>query len=224
MMDQPDLAADHHQRALAGLARINWISLSDGILWRPLRRLAAEHNGRPLRVLDIATGGGDVPIRLSERARRAGLAMEFAGADISPVALGYARNQARARGASVDFFQTDVLRDPLPTGYDALISSLFLHHLSTGDAAWLLGHMAKAARRVVLINDLIRSPVGYLLARSVPRVLTSSPVVHVDSVRSVAAAFTMPEALALAQQAGLHGATIGWRWPFRYLLSWRRQP
>src|SRR6266481_1806094 len=84
IMDQPGLEVAAHQEALLGLARINWISGVAGSLWKPIRRLAEERQGQPLRVLDIATGGGDVPIRLSALARRAGLPIQFAGADVSP--------------------------------------------------------------------------------------------------------------------------------------------
>jgi hypothetical protein len=73
-----------------------------------------------------------------------------------------------------------------------------------------------------LINDLERRPLGLWLARYGGRLLSSSPVVHVDGPRSVEGAFTLAEARGLAEQAGLHGATIVRRWPFRYLLAWRR--
>jgi hypothetical protein len=60
------------------------------------------------------------------------------------------------------------------------------------------------------------------LAHVAGRILTTSDVVHVDGPRSVEGAFTMEEARALAERAGLHGATVRWRWPFRYLLKWDR--
>src|SRR5580765_3672542 len=91
IMDQPGLETAAHQEALRGLARINWISRSDAILWKPIRRLAEEKGRQPLRVLDLATGGGDVPIRLHRRAVRAGLSITFAGADFSATAIEHAR-------------------------------------------------------------------------------------------------------------------------------------
>jgi hypothetical protein len=45
-----------------------------------------------------------------------------------------------------------------------------------------------------------------------------------DGPLSVRAAFTIAEARQLAEEAGLHGAAISWRWPFRFLLQWRRAP
>ena len=72
VMDQPDLDLARHLLALRGLERINFWSGSAGILW-PTVRTALRQAGRPLRLLDVATGAGDVPIRLWQRARRAGL-------------------------------------------------------------------------------------------------------------------------------------------------------
>jgi 2-polyprenyl-3-methyl-5-hydroxy-6-metoxy-1,4-benzoquinol methylase len=223
IMDQPGLESARHQTALLGLARINQISGSDRILWRPIERLARQHPAARLRVLDIATGGGDVPVRLCQRARRAGLAIDFAGADISSTAIDCARARAQHDGADVEFFHLDALAQSLPAGYDILTSSLFLHHLETPQAIDLLRHMGQAAGSMVLINDLVRSRMGYLLAWVGTRVLSRSPVVHADGPLSVCAAFTIVEARKLAEQAGLHGATVGWRWPCRFLLEWRRQ-
>jgi hypothetical protein len=82
--------------------------------------------------------------------------------------------------------------------------------------------MADAAERLVLINDLRRHPWGLFLAHFAGNVLSRSPVVRVDAVRSVRAAFTLEEARALAADAGISGAVVSRRWPCRYLLSWRR--
>jgi hypothetical protein len=47
-------------------------------------------------------------------------------------------------------------------------------------------------------------------------------VVHFDGPASVAGAFTQAEARELAERAGLRGAEVAARWPFRWLLTWRR--
>jgi hypothetical protein len=122
----------------------------------------------------------------------------------------------------VRFFVLDALADPLPSDYDVVTCSLFLHHLDDAEAIELLRRMAAAARRLVLVNDLVRSRTGLTLAYVATRLLTLSPVVHVDGPLSVRAAYTPPEALELARQAGMQGATIQRKWPFRFLLGWRQ--
>jgi hypothetical protein len=63
---------------------------------------------------------------------------------------------------------------------------------------------------------------GYMLACLGTHVLTSSPVVHEDGPQSVRAAFTIPEARQLAEQAGWNEPAIAWHWPCRFLLQSRR--
>ncbi len=222
VMDQPDLDPRLHAQALQGLARLNFWSGSARILWPPLAALARRLRPRPLRVLDLATGGGDVPVRLWRRASRAGLDVEIEGCDVSPVALRQAGACADRAGALVHFFTLDVLTEPIPAGYDAVVCSLFLHHLEEDEACELLRRMAAAARHLVLVNDLERCWPGLALAHLATRLLTTSAVVHTDGPRSVARAFTRAEAQALAERAGLHGATVHRCWPFRYLLAWSR--
>jgi Methyltransferase domain len=221
VMDQPGLDPGRHRQALRGLGRINFWSGSAGTLWPPLAALARA-SPRPVRALDLATGGGDVPIRLWHRARRAGLPLTVEGCDVSPVAVEHATRQAERRGAGVRFFVADALAGDLPGGYEAVFCSLFLHHLTEEQAAGLLRRMAAAAGRLVLVNDLVRGRAGLLLARVGTRLLSRSPVVHVDGPRSVEGAFTIAEARALAERAGLAGATVERRWPCRFLLNWVR--
>jgi len=222
IMEQPDLKPAHHVQALRGLSRVNFFSHSAGILWPPLRALARELRPRPLRVLDLATGGGDVPLRLWQHAHRAGLELELAGCDVSSLAVNHARNEAVRQGADVSFFVHDVWQGEPLIGYDVVMCSLFLHHQDDAGARALLRRMADMAGRLVLVNDLIRDPLHLLLAHLGTRLLTTSYVVHFDGPRSVEAAFTMAEARQLAEESGLRGATVAWRWPFRFLLAWRR--
>jgi SAM-dependent methyltransferase len=221
-MDRPDLPAAVHEHALDGLARLNRFSGSDRNLWRPIHRLASEGPERPLRILDVACGAGDVLVGLARRARRAGIALDLHGIDFSPTAIDHARRRASAAGESIHLTVADALAGPLPDGFDIVTCSLFLHHLGDDHAVDLLRRMAAATHRLVLVNDLRRTAPGWLLAATACRLLTRSPVVHVDGPLSVARAFTAPEALALAGRAGLHGATVERRWPFRFLLTWDR--
>jgi 2-polyprenyl-3-methyl-5-hydroxy-6-metoxy-1,4-benzoquinol methylase len=229
LLDQPGLAPARHAHALRGLARINLLSGSARILWPPLLALGERLRPGPLRLLDVATGAGDVPIRLWRRARAAGLDWQISGCDLSPVAVDHARERAARGGAAVTFFTHDALNGPPLTGYDAVTCSLFLHHLDDEDAVRLLRRMAglgdappSSGPHLVLVNDLARSLTGWALAYVGTRLLSTSGVVHTDGPLSVEGAYTPEEARALAERAGLHGARVVRRWPCRFLLSWSR--
>jgi 2-polyprenyl-3-methyl-5-hydroxy-6-metoxy-1,4-benzoquinol methylase len=185
-------------------------------MMRRYRRTA----GAPLSVLDVACGGGDLLIELARHAKRAGVDVAWSGCDISPTALDHARSAASKAGVTIAFYAHDVIAEPLEKTYSFVSSTLFLHHLRRPDAVRLLENVRGAASEAVFIDDLLRSRRGYLLAWLGCRLLSRSPVVHFDGPASVRAAFTPAEAIQLADEAGLHGATIRTHWPCRYLMEW----
>lgn len=222
LMDQPDLDRQLHLAALGGLRRINAISRSAKILWPSIAE-AAKLSTEPLRVLDLACGSGDNVLSLAQRARREQQFVEVRGCDVSTVAITAARRSAESQGFDPsNYFQLDVLREPLPSGFHVIMCSLFLHHLSREDAIYLMRKMAEATKRLVLICDLRRTWRGLGLAWAGSRLLTRSPIVHVDAVRSVAAAFAESEIEAIKIEAGLDGGVVSRHWPQRWLLLWRK--
>ena len=220
-MDDEALAAPLHDDALRGLRRINALSFTARAFWIPILDFARDA-GRPIRVLDIATGGGDAPIAMSRFARKAGVAVSISGCDKSPTALEFAARRAKELGADVSFFRLDILAESIPDPYDVIVNSLFLHHLDPDDVVRVLIKMQTA--RMALVSDLRRSGGGLILAYLATRVLSRSPVVHTDGPRSVRAAYTLPEMRQLAQQSGMAEFSLEGQWPCRQLLKWIRPP
>jgi len=222
LMDQPGLDPELHAEALVGLRRINAVSRSAACLFEPIRALARvlPPNAAPLRLLDVACGGGDLALDLAALAQRHGLALAVEGCDISPQAVALAQARARERTLEASFFVSDVLKDPLPDRFDVMVSSLFLHHLDTAEAETLLARLAAGSRRLLLISDLLRTPLGYGLAWAGTRLLSRSRIVHIDGLLSVRGAFQLAEVAAMAERAGLDGVDLRRCWPERYLLRW----
>lgn len=223
LMDDPDLDARTHRQALRGLARINAASRTVSDVWRQLRRCLGKIGLPRARVLDLATGGGDLAIGLARRAQRAGFALEVVASDISPLALEVTSQRARALGVIVHTRRFDALNDVWPDDFDVIVSSLFLHHLTDHDASELLQRAGSRVRHVLIMTDLRRTCAGLVLAHVGVRILSRSRVVHTDGPQSVRAAFTMNELRAVARHAGLEDAEISSAWPQRQRLLWMRR-
>ncbi|MFM8735778.1 MAG: methyltransferase domain-containing protein [Pirellulales bacterium] len=228
LMDDPAIAEADHLHALSALARINAVSRTAARLAAAVVRLLPDEPGEPTRppftVVDVASGGGDVTIGLARRLARAAAgrtSLRVVGVDISPRAVERARMAARKSGADVAFEARDVLAEGLPP-CDAAVSSLFLHHFDDDHARRLLESMATAARRGIVVSDLVRSRLGLGLAVVGTTLLSTSRIARVDGPLSVRAARTPAEYRRLFDAAGLQEATIRRVWPERVEIVWRR--
>lgn len=222
-MDEPGLDAPRHVRALDALGRANAVSRTAASLWPFIRSGARAASPRPLRVLDLACGGGHVIVSLARRAARHGIPVEWIGWDVSAASVEYARTLAvRRRVKGVRFEAGDALRGQMPDDVDVALCTLFLHHMEDADAVTLLRKMKAAARMGVAVSDLRRTSLGAMFTWVACHTLSASDVFRIDGRRSIRAAFTTGEARRLAAEAGLEGALVSHVWPQRWLLEWRR--
>lgn len=222
LMDDPALDSTSHAQALRGLERLNLFSSSAESLWVQFKTLAQATNDRPLRVLDIATGGGDIPVTLFHLAAAQGIKIEITGLDVSETAVEYAKNYAAQKKAEANFVQLDVLHQALPTGFDVVMTNLFTHHLDPDDVINLLSKMKDSATKLILVNDLVRSELSYALVWLGTRLFSRSPIVQYDGPVSVQGSYTSSELRNLAIRAGLAEAEVKQCPPCRQLLVWKR--
>jgi len=215
-MDDPSLPRDLHAEALAALRRIHRVSRTASSLWRHVRPVASGQS-RPLRVLDLACGRGDMMVSLARFAARDGCEVRLAGCDVSPTALELARRRLDEAELEAELLRLNLPDDPIPQRFDVMVTSLFLHHLTDAQILRLMQRVREAAAHFVA-SDLVRSRWGLLVTWVGTRTLTRCPVVHVDGMRSVRAA--PAELRALADRAGLSGAVIERTWPARQVLRW----
>jgi 2-polyprenyl-3-methyl-5-hydroxy-6-metoxy-1,4-benzoquinol methylase len=225
LMDAPDLAAKEHHQALHGLRRVNQWSRTASVIAGAIAVHCQNQKLASLRVLDLACGGGDVTVQVARQLNQAGVGAEVHGWDRSPTAIEFARRQDSRAGAQpqVQFEVVDAFADAPTQSFDVVYCTLFLHHLSDTEAEQLLKLMWRTASRLVLIDDLRRSTVGYALAVVGCHLLSRSPIVHVDGPLSVRAAFTESEILELSDRCALPRPSIKRHWPHRFLLAWGDQ-
>ena len=165
VMDQPGLDPREHAKALTGLRRINTISRCSAGLFRPIEALAIKQTTTPLRVLELACGGGDTAIDFALMAKQRGLALDIHACDLNPEAVEIARRNAKTRKAEITVFSADALAKPTDQiSFDVVYCTLFAHHLDEIDVIRLLEGMALRSRKLVLVDDLIRSRLGFALA------------------------------------------------------------
>jgi 2-polyprenyl-3-methyl-5-hydroxy-6-metoxy-1,4-benzoquinol methylase len=209
LMDEPGLPEQELTHALRGLHRLNTVSLASLAIGKVLAQFAQSQD-QPLRVLDAGCADGRFASSIALGAAQSGMKLVVAGCDINPKAIAHAQHAAKAMALPPRFFVHDMIQSPPPGEYDVVIAILFTHHLTNAHARTVLGHMARAASRAVIVNDLVRSRSALAAVAVASRVLSRSSIVHVDAVRSVRAAMTRTEMLDLFATAGLHKREAMW--------------
>lgn len=219
LMDAPDLPVDVHQQALLGLARLNRVSGVSGRIYGHLRRLADARPNRRLRLLDVASGSGDLPIGWAVRAKRDGIDLQIATTDFSATAVKEQRVAAARAGVKIDAIQHDCMNGPLPGGFDVVTCSLFMHHLDRHEACTLLRSMQHATDGSIIVCDLERTRVNLALVAIASHGLSRSHIVHHDASVSVRSAFTMSEFRSLATETLARPVRIRRLFPCRFLMT-----
>ncbi|TVQ59768.1 MAG: methyltransferase domain-containing protein [Phycisphaerales bacterium] len=185
-----------------------------------LARARAAQGAPPLRVLDVGAGGGELAIGLAKAARRAGVPLHITATDNNPLALERAGRAAAQASVDLDVIEHDAAAQPISAGTDAVVSSLFLHHLDDDALDAFLASLARARPALVVMNDLRRCRRGYALAWLATRCITRNPVVRADGPQSVRAAFTPGELRERFERAGLRAPRVRACWPCRLQAEW----
>ena len=218
-MDDLTLANDALRQNLDELETINtWLGGYQPVL-NALQRLKSRFpTGRPLRVADLGSGGGDTLRHVARWARKNGVAVELTGIDANAFMLEYATAKSREY-PEISYRQFDIFSPEFQAQpYDILTSSLFCHHFTDEELVPLLRQWHQQAGVAVVINDLHRHWLAYHSIKWLTRLLGGSYLVRHDAPLSVARAFRQPDWVALLARAGITKYELRWRWAFRWQM------
>ncbi len=213
LMDDPDRSDRELRESLGDLGRINrWFGARAFVrsyLDRILPAWPARNAGplRPLRLLDVATGGADIPIDVVAWGARRGVALQVVAVDRHPTTARLA-SEAAAPYPQIRVLRADARALPFADGcFDVCLCSLALHHLDPGDGVALLRQLHRLGRLGFLVVDLVRGWGAYagvwLLTRC-----SRSPLIRHDGPLSVRRAPSWDEYRALADASGIPGLQV----------------
>jgi len=154
-----------------------------------------------LRVVDLATGSGDIPRLIVDYAREIRANVEIDALDRQPATLEIARSLS-ANYPEISYREANVLEWESSGGYDITLCTLALHHFSNQDAVRVLRKCREVSKRFTLVSDLRRNfslVAGvYLLTALIFR----EPMTRYDARLSAIRAFSFSEMRDLAVRAG----------------------
>ncbi len=219
-LDRPDNPAAQVEGALADIRFVNrWLG-GRRALRGPLDELFDElPRDRPVEVLDVGTGGGDLPLEMVAHGRRRGRRVAVTAVDRDPAAAAVAA-RAVAAGSDVRVVRADALELPFESrAFDLVTASMFLHHFDHDGVVGLLRIFRRVARYAVVVNDLRRHRLPWAFIKAFGYVTWRHPMFRHDAPLSVLRGFTDAELARASRDAGVETTRIERRWPFRLVLT-----
>lgn len=223
LMDDPGCTVGALRENLRDLALLNRFLGAHAFVLRyldqvvPIWRSRAGTRPNWLSVLDVGTGGADVPVAVVEWGRRRGVPVRVVGVDRHPTIVRIAA--ASVPRDRVQIIQADAAALPFPdASFDVGLCNLALHHLSWDGRVSLLRRLNAVTRLGFLVVDLLRSPGGYAGVWLLTR-LFRNPLTRHDGPLSVRRAMTWSEYLRCARDAGVSGLRLARMPLFRVALS-----
>jgi 2-polyprenyl-3-methyl-5-hydroxy-6-metoxy-1,4-benzoquinol methylase len=199
LMDRPQPVTRELERDLANLRSLNRWFGSHGLVRHFLWRWLLPNS--KARILDVATGSGDIPRLIVDFARRQNTSVEVEAIDQQASTIDIARRLS-ADYPEIQFFRADVLEWQPAERYDVVVCSLTLHHFSEDDAVRVLQKCREFSRAHVLLADLRRARWLSLAVHFVTATIYRDAMTKTDARLSAARAFSFAELQELAQRAG----------------------
>ena len=171
--------------------------------------------GRPLTLLDLGTGAGDLPRRAMRWARSEGHALRPLGLELSRPAA------ALARSAGVPCAVASAGAPPLrEKSVDLVLVSQLAHHFTRESVVRLFRTCDALARVGVVVADLRRARLAPIAFRVGATALGFDSITIADGITSIRRGYTSDELRELLAEAGVR-ARVSRRPGYRLVATWR---
>ncbi len=217
-MDEPCSYAEFRD-CLRDLMRVNRMVFGYRPTLRWLRQFAGRVN-RPLRIVDVGCGAGDMLRRIERWADKNGVPVQLTGIDRNPYAAEAAREFSGAK-SRIEWLSCDAFHYNAPEGIDLVVSSLFTHHLTDSDIERFIAWMERTATLGWFINDLYRSERFYSAFKLLASAMRWHRFVQHDGPVSIQRSFRVHDWAEYTRRAGLQKAAlrIESAWPGRLCVA-----
>jgi 2-polyprenyl-3-methyl-5-hydroxy-6-metoxy-1,4-benzoquinol methylase len=199
MMDRPQPVSAELERDLQRLRQLNLWFGSYGLILSFMHRWIGP--GDTLRIIDLATGSGDIPRLIIDYARKIGARVSIEALEQQSATLQIATTLS-ADYPEICYREANILEWHPAETYDVVLCTLALHHFSDEDAVEVLRRCRELSRKFVLVSDLRR---GFLLQAGVyllTALIFREPMTRYDARLSAARAFSFSEMRGVAIRAG----------------------
>jgi 2-polyprenyl-3-methyl-5-hydroxy-6-metoxy-1,4-benzoquinol methylase len=215
IMDDMTMSGPELKRTLDLLASINLYLGGNALTLNGIEKMMASvSKEKPIRIVDLGCGNGDMLRKLHVFGKKMGYDLELLGIDANPASVAYA-SELSAGMENVSFSTVNIFSPEFrEMEYDIAIATLFMHHFSDEEITELISGIKKKSSIGVLVNDLHRSELAYALFWVIS-LFFGNHVARNDGLISIRKSFRRKDLEKYAQEVK-GKSSIQWRWAFRY--------
>jgi len=199
LMDRPQPVSPELERDLENIRQLNRWFGSYALISMFLSGWIKP--GSRLRIVDLATGSGDIPRLIAECGRKIGAELRIDALDRQSATLEIAQKLS-VPYPEISFVEGNILEWRPAEPYDVVFCTLALHHFSDNDAVRVLQRCRELSHKFVLVSDLRRSWMATIGVHLLTATMFREPMSKHDARLSIARAFSFSELNQLAQRAG----------------------
>ena len=216
LLDGNDIPFEDIKRNMQELNTINTLLGGHSITLQGFISLIG--NRKKITVCEIGCGGGDNLVAITKWCLKHKIELACIGIDMKKECIEFAREQKMLQGIAT-WIVSDYTAATFDTKPDIIFSSLFCHHFTDEELLTQLQWMKLNCQLGFFINDLHRHWAAYHSIRLMTKFFSSSYLVQNDAPVSVTRGFLKTEWIMLCKRAGIHNASIEWKWAFRHLIT-----
>ena len=170
------------------------------------------YTAKPVSILDIGCGAGDILRYLRDLANKDGFKLNLTGIDPDIRAIEFIKQQSISDEIQFYPYRSEEL---IKEGrrFDIVITNHLLHHLNRKEMSAITKDAALLARKLVIFSDIERSDIGYAAFATVAPLLFRKSYIVKDGLISIKKSFTKEE----LQDTFAYPWIIKKQFPFRLL-------
>ncbi len=219
----PEIIDDFEMKGTAmeeNLEEIEWINKNLGgtkTSALPILSYIQKHQTEKLKVVDVGCGSGDILKYIQTNVGKH-ISVELTGVDANEHIIEFALKKHFLQD-KVSFIHADIIQQPeqIPTA-EVYMLNLFLHHFEMEDIEKILQNLFAKQPSVIVINDLERSKISYLLFRLLCYFNNASYITINDGKLSILKGFNRSEMKKIGSITTNYTYQLKWRWAFRWQM------
>lgn len=218
LMDDPNVPEEALKDALSDISKVNRMLGGNMITIRAIEKLFKENpTKKQWTIVDMGCGDGEMLRLIADTCKKKHLELNLIGLDISSQSIEMAKTMSRDY-TEISFIKKDVMKiDTHSFTCDIILCTLTMHHFTNEEILRFIKQFTLFTKVGIIINDLHRSRVAYVLYMLFSRIFIKSYVAKNDGLVSIASAFKKHELETFAKKLKLKTSKVTWKWAFRYL-------